>query len=101
MLWEDPVGHGQELNLIVPHNLREEVLRHSYDSVVAGHLGQHKTLQRIKARLYWCEYRQYMENWCRKCDTCASRNGMKKARRTPMQRFLSGCRLERVTITKK
>ena len=98
MLWEDPMGHGQELKLIIPHNLREEVLRHSHDSVVAGHLGQHKTLQRIRARFYWCGYRQYVENWCRKCDTCASRKGMKKPRRAPMQRFLSGCPLERVSL---
>ena len=80
MLWEDSVGDGQELKLIVLHNLREEVLRHSHDSVVAGHLGQHKTLQRIRASFYLCGYRQYVEKWCRKCDTCASRKGMKKTR---------------------
>ena len=37
------MGHGQEL--IVSHKLREEVLSHSHNSVVAGHLGQNKTLQ--------------------------------------------------------
>ena len=39
-----------------------------------------------------------MEKWCRKCDTSASRKGMKRVRRAPMQRVLSGCPLEHVSF---
>ena len=39
-----------------------------------------------------------MEQWCRKCDICASRKGLRQARRAPIQKFLTGCPMVRISI---
>ena len=44
---------SSHLQLIVPVALRTEVLKELHDGVVGGHLGQDKTLSRLKERFYW------------------------------------------------
>ena len=50
--------------LVLPGRLRAQVLRQLHDSPVAGHLGCKKTIERVKARFYWCGLRKDVESWC-------------------------------------
>ena len=41
------------LHQIVPPSLVTEVITSLHNSVTAGHLGAHKTLEKIRQRYYW------------------------------------------------
>ena len=48
--------HSQEentLKLVVPSSLRDEVLQELHAGVAGGHLGEGKTLGRLREYLYW------------------------------------------------
>ena len=48
--WE---GHPARLLLLVPTSLKEEVLQGCHDCPTSGHLGQKKTLARVKRSFIW------------------------------------------------
>ena len=56
----------------VPSNkeLKNKILKAEHDSRVAGHFGQFKTLERIKANFYWPKMDQEVEEYVRSCDSC-------------------------------
>ena len=68
----DTVTEKFHLQLIVPLSFRKEVLQELHAGVVGGHLGQDKTLGRLKERFYWPGHWNDVHNWCRTCATCAS-----------------------------
>ena len=41
------------LLLIVPQNLKSEVLTHCHDHKLGGHLGQEKTLAKVRQSFFW------------------------------------------------
>ena len=43
----------QDNQILVPEQLREHVMKLLYDSIMSGHLGINKTLERIKAVFNW------------------------------------------------
>jgi hypothetical protein len=47
-LWKDPLQ--DRLLFIVPKGLRQQVLRYCHDFRSSGHLGQEKTISRLKKR---------------------------------------------------
>ena len=50
--------------------LKNKILKSEHDSRVAGHFGQFKTLERIKANFYWPKMDQEVEEYVRSCDSC-------------------------------
>ena len=72
-LFEDPVGREDRLQLVVPRLLRDEILTDLHEGELGGHLGIEKTLARLKERFYWPGHHQDVQNWCGKCEVCASR----------------------------
>ena len=50
--------------LIVPQSLRSTVLEEVHAGVVGGHLGQEKTLARLKERFYWPGHFNDVRDWC-------------------------------------
>ena len=56
----------------VPSNkeLKNKILKAEHDSRVAGHYGQFKTLEWIKANFYWPKMDQEVEEYVRSCDSC-------------------------------
>ena len=51
----------------------EAALRELHDGVLGGHLGEDKTLSKVKERFYWPGYQADVCNWCRTCTDCAKR----------------------------
>ena len=93
-LYEDVVTNQEWKQLVVPQVLREEVMGELHGGVMSGHLGESKTLQKLKRRFYWpmsghlgesktlqkLKRRFYwpghsldIKTWCQTCSTCASR----------------------------
>ncbi|KRZ83348.1 Protein NYNRIN [Trichinella sp. T8] len=63
-------GATQEL---VPRALRSDVMRSLHNSRYAGHLGERRTLSRIRSRFYWPGMSGGVHLWCRTCSHCAVR----------------------------
>ena len=58
------------LQLVIPRQLHKEILEEQRGGTTGGHLGEDKTIQRLKEQLYWWTD---VQNWCSKCHTCAAR----------------------------
>jgi len=51
-------------------NLRLRVLQYHHDHVLAGHLGQNKTLELIQRHYTWPNIRDNIQKFCKSCVTC-------------------------------
>ena len=62
--FEDKEGRTRILQLIVPQTLHEEVLTELHSGVVGGHLGEEKTMARLRERFYWPGQWNDVKNFC-------------------------------------
>ena len=58
----DPHKH---LQLVVPQCKQDEVLREMHEGSMGGHLGEEKTLARVRGRFYWPGYHDQVSNYCK------------------------------------
>ena len=63
-------GNKVSLQLIVPTNFREKVLKLAHESLMAGHLGIRKTLNRVVAEFFWPGVCGDVTRFCKSCDIC-------------------------------
>ena len=61
----------EKYQIIVPKYLREIVLQHCHDSIVGGHFGMRKTLEKVRQKYYWAGLYTYVEQHVRSCDICS------------------------------
>ena len=75
LFWQylPPSGKDTTLQLVLPRAKVEAALRELHDGVLGGHLGEDKTLSKVKERFYWPGYHADVCNWCRTCTDCAKR----------------------------
>lgn len=59
--------------LLVPQELRTQVLERFHSHKLSGHLGIRKTLSRIKRRFVWPKMTKDVTNYVQKCLICAQR----------------------------
>ena len=84
--------------IIVPESLRKEVLADLHGGALGGHLGIDKTLARLKERFYWPGHYTDVQDWCRKCGSCASRKSPVPKARTPLHSVKTGYPLQLVAM---
>ena len=97
MLWFEgnkPAGH----RLVVPLSLRGHLLDACHNSLLAGHLGVTKTVQRVKQRFYWPHMASDVKLHIRSCEVCASANGAYKSYRAKLADFRVGAPLDRIAV---
>ena len=75
---------------VVPKQQREEILHHLHDGPLGAHLGERKTLQKLKARFYWPGYTADTKEWCRSCEPCAQRKAPNPKPRAPLVNIQAG-----------
>ena len=46
-------GNKVTLQLVVPEGFREKVMRLAHETLMSGHLGTKKTLDRVVAEFFW------------------------------------------------
>ena len=61
------------LQLVVPTEVREKIVKDIHEGVAAGYLDQDKTLHHLKEWFYWPGHYNDIRDWCQTCATCASR----------------------------
>ena len=99
--WEDVPRRGcqQHLQLILPPRTNTHCVGGVLHScATAGHLGVTKTLQKVQSRFYWPGQRRDAEDWCRACDSRASRKMLLRSCRAPLQLHQPGVPLQRVAM---
>ena len=93
MLYHAFIGRGNyisHLQLIVPEILREMVLSELHEGSTGGHLGQEKTLGKLKERFYWPGHWNEVQNWCNTCSACATRKTSAPEQRAGLQPLQTG-----------
>ena len=65
-------GVGRHLQLVLLASLVKNVLEGLHSTLVGGHMGAAKTLEKVRARFYWPGQRNDVDMWCRKCAICNS-----------------------------
>ena len=78
------------LQLVVPMSQRKIVLAELHEGVTGGHLGQEKTLMKLKERFYWPGHWNDVQNWCNTCAACISRKTPAPKQRASLQSILHG-----------
>jgi len=93
VLWcqyEHPNEQQSWLQLVVPVNLRAEIIKEAHEGTTGGHLGQDKTLHRIKQRFYWPGHFNDVWNWCRSCSSCITRKTPAPSQHGPLGTIAAG-----------
>ena len=67
---------------VVPKSLRPLVFEMLHSG--SGHLGIHKTLEKVKERFFWPGYEQEIRDAVRSCDSCQRRNSPVPAPQAPL-----------------
>ena len=75
-------GNLDHLQLGVPKSLHEKILRQIHDD---GHLGQEKTLSRVKQKFYWPGHYNDIKYWCNTCVTCATHKSSSPKQKAALQ----------------
>jgi len=72
------------LQLVVPEEMWTGILKCLHEGLAGGHLGQDKTLHRLKERFYWPGQYNDVRDYCQTCATCASRKSPTHSSRSPL-----------------
>jgi len=94
--WVAPNLETNILQLVVPRHRVKEILEEAHDSSIGGHFGVNKTLEKIRKRFYWATCKQDVENWCRSCKVCVSKQGPSGKGKSPLQIYNVGLPFQRV-----
>ena len=88
--YASPANGDILLQLVVPKSQRADVLRDLHEGVLGGHLGQDKTLGKVKERFYWPGYHNDVKDWVNTCQACAARKTPMPKSRAPLQSIKVG-----------
>jgi hypothetical protein len=85
--------------VVTPISMFGSVLSELHDAKTAGHLGQQKTVERLKSsRFYWPGMSTFALRWVSNCPVCAKRKHPQYHKRTPLQSYRVGSTLDRISI---
>ncbi len=65
--------HEVKQQIVIPKQMRQEIMIMYHDSYVTGHYGVDRTFQRLNERVYWDTMYTDVYNYCRSCIICAKR----------------------------
>ena len=90
---------GRSDCLVVPTALRPRVLYYSHDSKGSGgHLGQKKTLDRLKQSFYWYGMSRDSDVYVKRCKTCKVNKKGNRTPRSALGTYQAGYPMERVHL---
>jgi hypothetical protein len=96
--WESANGQSKIGQGVLPRSRVGDVLTELHSGPSGGHLGVNKTLDKVRRRYYWLQAKSHVENWCRRCDTCADSRGPRTRNLGRMRQYNVGAPFERITI---
>ena len=63
-------GNKVTLQLVIPEGFHEKVLRFAHETLMSGHLGIKKTLDRVVSEFFWPGVCGDVARFCKSCDLC-------------------------------
>jgi ribosomal protein L21E len=81
---KDKVLGERIAQLLLPKIRRKDVMELAHSSVLGGHLGFRKTMERIRYSFYWEGMKKEVEEFCRSCETCQLSKPIRIKDRTPI-----------------
>jgi transposase InsO family protein/predicted aspartyl protease len=90
------VNNREEGQVVMPAQLRRRFVEACHAE--AGHMGQAKTIERVKRRCYFPGWKRLTIDTCRDCGLCAERCRGAPPRQGPMQTLEVGSPMERVQL---
>ena len=66
-------------------NTLQNILLQLHDSPASGHLGNKKTLDRLRQRFYWPSLKDDVDSWISSCSSCQKRKNPKQSHQQKMQ----------------
>ena len=85
---------SQRLVLIVPREMRAELLRLAHDVPSSGHMGINRCLERLQRQYYWPGMGAEVQLWIAECEKCNQRKTPCPSRKAPMQSIEVGQPME-------
>ena len=83
-------GSGTVGQIVIPKDLKREVLQTMHGGLMSGHMGTKKTKAKIIQRFYWFNMKEDIRVFIRQCDTCACDKKPPKTMRAPMGSIRTG-----------
>ncbi|KAL5007119.1 hypothetical protein ScPMuIL_015925, partial [Solemya velum] len=96
--WFDPATNETRKLLIVPPEMRNEILTLAHDSTTGGHFGIKKTRDKIRQIFYWLGMRTDVTDWIKTCTMCQTRKSPVPKFRAPLVNIQSSEPMEIVAI---
>ena len=90
-------GSGSHLQFIVPQSMKPEILYQVHNTIVSGHFGRKKTLEKLLQRFFWYGVRDDVHIWILRCDTCAENKRPHKTPRAPLGKMQVGATFDRLS----
>ena len=97
-VWQEMEGGEPSEQLVAPRTLVPKVLEMLHNGSSGGHLGDTKTLHKVRERFYWPCLKEDVELWCRQCKECSQRKSPSKTPRAPMVPVRTGFSMERIAM---
>ena len=83
-------GTGDFQQVIIPEQMKSDILYQMHDSLLAGHMGTKKTKEKLLQRFYWFNLKEEVNRYIRSCDTCARNKRRVKAPKAPIGSLVAG-----------
>ena len=72
---------------VVPKELRTQVMGLAHESMMGGHLGVKKTMDKIQASFYWPGIHGDITRYCRSCDICQKTLSKGRVTKVPLMKM--------------
>ena len=89
-LYTQPRENQGWTQLVVPEKICLDILKELHEGVIGGHLGQEKTVSKLKERFYWPGHYNDVRDWCQSCRACAKMKQPVTSMRALMQTITAG-----------
>ena len=96
--YETPDGSRVFPQLVVPASRRKKILKDMHEGVIGGHLGEEKSLARVKEQCYWPGHYNDVKNWCRTCPNCTAHKSPPHKARAPLRHIIAGAPMQIVAV---
>ncbi|KAH3717167.1 hypothetical protein DPMN_059947 [Dreissena polymorpha] len=70
--------------LVVPKEFRDEIMKIAHESLLGGHLGMQKTLDKVLSQFHWSGVMSDVKRFCTSCDTCQRMTSKGKVSKVPL-----------------
>jgi hypothetical protein len=94
--WEDPVT--SRYLFVVPECMKEKVFKSCHDAISAGHLGQNKTLHRIKQCAIWHGMSKDCKLYVQNCSICNKNKKSRVKARSSLGQYHAGSGMQRLHL---